>query len=299
MANGHHWDPRWPEPPFPGRVRRASSSTPTTTRRPTGYEGKNVLVLGIGNSACDIAVETSRVSNDLPGDAPRRLGDPQVLRLDAARRAGAGVARRARALLGSRAMWRSCAAIKATNGHPEDFGLPTPDHKLGEAHPTISSDLLRAHRARPRSGQAQHRAARGHAVRFVDGSVEQIDRIVYCTGYKISFPFLDHDLLDPPGTTRSSSTGGWSTRTCRASTSSGSCSRWARSCRSPSCQSEWVADVLQGRRGPAGRDDHGRGDRARAAGDAQALRGVQASHDPGGLRPTCAFCGASASAPKA
>jgi dimethylaniline monooxygenase (N-oxide forming) len=32
-------------------------------------------------------------------------------------------------------------------------------------------------------------------VRFVDGSVEQIDRIVWCTGYKISFPFLDDDLV--------------------------------------------------------------------------------------------------------
>ena len=34
-------------------------------------------------------------------------------------------------------------------------------------------------------------------MRFADGSVEPIDRIVYCTGYKISFPFFDHDLLDP------------------------------------------------------------------------------------------------------
>ncbi len=33
VANGHHWDARWPEPAFPARTRRRSSrSTPTTTR---------------------------------------------------------------------------------------------------------------------------------------------------------------------------------------------------------------------------------------------------------------------------
>ena len=37
----------------------------------------------------------------------------------------------------------------------------------------------------------------GDSVRFADGSVEQIDKIVYCTGYRISFPFFDHELLDP------------------------------------------------------------------------------------------------------
>ena len=39
-------------------------------------------------------------------------------------------------------------------------------------------------------------------MRFEDGSVERIDRIVYCTGYKISFPFFDRSLLDPSGDNR-------------------------------------------------------------------------------------------------
>ena len=62
VANGHHWNPRMPEPPFcgefDGRVMHAHDY-----KTPEGMEGKNVLVLGIGNSATDIAVETSRVSN--------------------------------------------------------------------------------------------------------------------------------------------------------------------------------------------------------------------------------------------
>jgi Flavin-binding monooxygenase-like len=35
----------------------------------------------------------------------------------------------------------------------------------------------------------------GDHVRFVDGTVEQIDAIIYCTGYKISFPFLDPEII--------------------------------------------------------------------------------------------------------
>ena len=63
VANGHHWDARLPEPAFPG----ADTFTGTQLHSHDyktfeGFEDKRVLVLGIGNSACDIAVETSKVS---------------------------------------------------------------------------------------------------------------------------------------------------------------------------------------------------------------------------------------------
>ena len=62
VANGHHWNPRYPEPPFPGEF-DGEAVHAHHYRTPKGYEGKNVLVLGFGNSAMDIAVETSRVAN--------------------------------------------------------------------------------------------------------------------------------------------------------------------------------------------------------------------------------------------
>jgi hypothetical protein len=92
--------------------------------------------------------------------------------------------------------------IKRVQGDPTEFGLPKPDHKVTEAHPTVSSDLL------PRIGHGRIKVKpnierlEGDSVRFADGSVEKIDKIVYCTGYKISFPFLDHELLDPSGDNR-------------------------------------------------------------------------------------------------
>jgi hypothetical protein len=86
--------------------------------------------------------------------------------------------------------------IDQVQGSMEDYGLPRPDHKLGEAHPTISSDLL------PRIGHGRIKPKpnidrlEGDRVRFSDGTSEQIDSIVYCTGYRISFPFLAPELLD-------------------------------------------------------------------------------------------------------
>ena len=65
VANGHHWDPRWPEPAFPG-----SESFPGTQlhahyyRTPDVLADKRVVVLGIGNSAVDIAVESSRIARE-------------------------------------------------------------------------------------------------------------------------------------------------------------------------------------------------------------------------------------------
>jgi dimethylaniline monooxygenase (N-oxide forming) len=59
VANGHHWDPRWPEPPFPGADGFAGEQIHAHYYREPGVlEGKRVLVLGIGNSAVDIAVES-------------------------------------------------------------------------------------------------------------------------------------------------------------------------------------------------------------------------------------------------
>ena len=79
------------------------------------------------------------------------------------------------------------------------YGLPKPDHKLFEAHPTVSSELL------PRLGHGDitvkpniDRFAGGRTVRFVDGSEEEIDLVVYCTGYKITFPFFDPKVFSAP-----------------------------------------------------------------------------------------------------
>jgi hypothetical protein len=87
---------------------------------------------------------------------------------------------------------------RLASGRMEDFGLPRPDHRFLEAHPTVSSELL----LRLGSGDAIAKPnvaeLQGDRVRFEDGSVEQIDAIIYATGYNITFPFFDPDFLSAP-----------------------------------------------------------------------------------------------------
>ena len=90
-------------------------------------------------------------------------------------------------------------ALGVAAGNMTTYGLPKPDHKLFEAHPTVSSELL------PRLGHGDikvkpniDRFSGGRTVRFADGSEEEIDLVVYCTGYKITFPFFDPEVIAAP-----------------------------------------------------------------------------------------------------
>jgi cation diffusion facilitator CzcD-associated flavoprotein CzcO len=197
VANGHHWDPRWPEPPFPGSEEFLGEQMHVHHyREPDVLRGKRVLVLGIGNSATDIAVESSRVA-DATFLAMRRGAYviPKYLRGKPTDETGSEVLSRLPLALQRRVFM---TALKTATGDVTAYGLPQPDHKLLEAHPTVSSELL------PRIGHGDITVKpnierfEGHRVRFADGSSEEIDLVIYCTGYKITFPFLDPSLLSAP-----------------------------------------------------------------------------------------------------
>jgi dimethylaniline monooxygenase (N-oxide forming) len=199
VANGHHWDPRWPEPPFPGAEEfEGEQMHAHYYREPDVLRGKRVLVLGIGNSATDIAVESSRIADAtflamrrgayiLPkymnGRPTDEAASPLLTRLPLSVQ---------RFFIGR--------MLGITAGDMTAYGLPKPDHKLLEAHPTVSAELL------SRLGHGDiavkpniDRFTGGRTVRFVDGSEEEIDLVVYCTGYKITFPFFEESFLSAEG----------------------------------------------------------------------------------------------------
>jgi dimethylaniline monooxygenase (N-oxide forming) len=196
VANGHHWDPRWPEPPFPGAdAFEGEQMHAHHYREPDVLVGKRVLVLGIGNSAVDIAVESSRIADATflamrrgAYVLPKYLGGKPIdeTRPPLMTRLPLPVQR----FLISR-------MLKLAIGEMTDYGLPKPDHKLLEAHPTVSAELL----SRVGHGDIAvkpniDRFPGGRTVRFADGSEGQIDLVVYCTGYKISFPFFAPEVFE-------------------------------------------------------------------------------------------------------
>jgi dimethylaniline monooxygenase (N-oxide forming) len=196
VANGHHWDPRWPEPPFPGTFDGVQTHAHHYVDNEP-FKGRRVLVVGIGNSAMDIAVESSFVAERTILSSrrgahviPKYLFGRPLDQIGVNRFTGA-------------LPWAFRKAIftsfyRVGVGRMEDYGLPRPDHDLGDAHPTISADFLN----RVAHGEIAYKPnvaeLLGDRVRFEDGSVEPVDAIVWCTGYKVSFPFFDPELISAP-----------------------------------------------------------------------------------------------------
>jgi len=192
IANGHHWDPLFPEYPgeFDGETLHSRSY-----RTPGIFRGKRVLIAGAGNSGCDIAVEAAQHASAAFHSLRRGYHFlPKFVRGYPIDVLGENL-RRWRMPLWVRRLAASYISNVAL-GSPQRFGLPAPDHRLFEAHPVINSQLLyhAGHGAiefRPEIAELC-----GAEVRFVDGSSEQIDMIVYATGYRASLPFIDPALLD-------------------------------------------------------------------------------------------------------
>ena len=87
------------------------------------------------------------------------------------------------------------ATMYLARGNVTRYGLPKPDHKIASAHPTISDDLLTRLSHGDITVKPNIDRLEGGKVYFADGTAEQIDVIVYCTGYKITFPFFDDSLV--------------------------------------------------------------------------------------------------------
>ncbi len=191
ICNGHHWAPNIPEIPgtFTGAEFHARDYR--TPFDPIDMRGKTIVVVGLGNTAVDIASELGQ----------RSLGTRLIV---SARR---GVWVLPKYLNGKPMdktplppwvpMWLKrrlgAMAVRRAVGNMEDYGLPTPDHQPLEAHPTVSSEFL----LRCGNGDIEVKPILTHKdgdhLLFADGSRERVDALIYATGYRLSFPFLAHE----------------------------------------------------------------------------------------------------------
>ncbi len=182
VCNGHHWKrslPAWVEG-FTGEVLHSKDYV-----RPDQLRGKRVLVLGGGNSGCDVISEAARVSSAAEWSLRRGywimpktfLGIPSV-----------ELMKPWLPVFAQRIVMR--AAIRLVVGRYSDYGLPQPDHRLFDAHPTINTEVfhyLKHGRIRVRPDVA---SVEGRLVRFADGSFAEYDIVVSATGFDLSYPFL-------------------------------------------------------------------------------------------------------------
>jgi hypothetical protein len=191
VCNGHHWDKRFPnyEGSFTGEFIHSKDY-----KRPEQLAGKRVLVIGGGNSACDLASEAARVGRECHISLRRGywflpktiFGIPLP-----------EIVPGWMPVFAQRLMLRSF--LRVVFGKYEKYGLPKPDHKIFEHHPTINSELLhyvKHGRIRPRPDVARFE---GRRVLFVDGSADEFDMIVCATGFHLSFPFLPRGIVPVEG----------------------------------------------------------------------------------------------------
>ncbi|MGC2235761.1 MAG: NAD(P)-binding domain-containing protein [Pyrinomonadaceae bacterium] len=187
VCSGHHWQKRFPdyEGEFAGEYFHSKDY-----KSPEQLAGKRVLVIGGGNSACDIASEAARVGESchlslrrgywfLPKTLFGRPSAESVLKYFP--------------LFVQRIFLK--LSLRVVLGKYEDYGLPKPDHKIFEHHPTLNSELLhylKHGRVKPRSDIKKFE---GKTVHFVDGTSDEFDTVVCGTGFYVSFPFLPEGFV--------------------------------------------------------------------------------------------------------
>jgi hypothetical protein len=192
IANGHHWDPLLPDfaGEFAGEMIHARQY-----KTPDQLHGNRVLVVGAGNSGCDIAVEAAQQAASAAISMRRGYHFLPKFLLGKPIDQCAERLHRYRVPLSIQRMI-SGMLVRVAVGPLWRYGLPRPTHRLFESHPIINSQLpyFVGHGkidVRPDVARLD-----GHRVEFTDGTSAEFELIICATGYKVSVPFLDPQHLN-------------------------------------------------------------------------------------------------------
>ncbi|MBX6355387.1 MAG: NAD(P)-binding domain-containing protein [Micromonosporaceae bacterium] len=194
VANGHNWWPKTPayegQEQFRGEVVHASAYSD-----PAQLRGRKVLVVGAGNTGCDLAVEAAQQAAKCWHSTRRGywytpkyvMGRPadQVNDLTLALRLPLRLRQ-----------WLFHRVLRMTVGDLSRFGLPRPDHKVYETHPIVNSQLiyyLGHGRITPVPDVARFTRT---GVELTDGSTIDPDLVLLATGYLPRFEFLAPEILN-------------------------------------------------------------------------------------------------------
>lgn len=188
LANGTLAKPNTPvfHGEFSGELLHTSGYT-----SPEQLRGRRVLLIGAGNSGCDIAVDA--VHHAASVDMSVRRGYHFVPRYLFGRPSdtlnqGRPLPPRLKQAVDSR-------VLRAFTGDPVRFGFPKPDHRIYESHPIVNTLVLH------HLGQGDLRIRPdverfdGAAVRFRDGSADDYDLVLLATGYTLDYPFVAREHL--------------------------------------------------------------------------------------------------------
>lgn len=189
IANGTLHHPRWPKLPgeFTGELMHSCDY-----RHPELFDDKRVLIVGCGNSACDMAVDAVHRARSV--DLSVRRGYYFLPKFIAGRPTdtlggGLPLPRRLKQKL-------DATLIRLVVGRPSDYGLPDPDYRMYEAHPVINSLVLHHLGHGDITPRADIADMQGKTVTFRDGTTGDYDLVLLATGYHLHYPFIDDQYLN-------------------------------------------------------------------------------------------------------
>ena len=188
IANGHNWNPKTPQYPgqdeFRGEIIHSADYKGADVLR-----GRRVLVVGAGNTGCDVAVESAQNAAHTWHSTRRgyyynpkyAMGRPSDQTADLLLAMRLPLALR-------RAMFKG--TLRLTVGDFAKFGLKKPDHKFFETHPIVNQQLVYYVGHGDITPADDIERFDGDGVVFTDGTRADVDLVVFCTGYLVRFPFL-------------------------------------------------------------------------------------------------------------
>ncbi|XP_053324712.1 flavin-containing monooxygenase 1-like isoform X2 [Spea bombifrons] len=198
VCSGHHTEPNYPLEAFPGiKVFKGKYFHSREYKTAEGFKGKRVLIVGMGNTGCDIAVELSRTAS-------------QVF---LSTRRGSWVMSR---VFEQGYPWDICFDTRFQNWFRNILPVSVVswliDRKVNEWFDHANYGLQPYDRTQFKepllNDELPSRITCGfvlvkpeviefteNSVKFDDGTTENIDVIIFATGYNFSFPFLDESII--------------------------------------------------------------------------------------------------------
>lgn len=190
LATGNQWHPHLPE--FPGEFAGEMFHS-REHRNASRFDGRRVLVVGAGNSGCDIACDAATRAAHASISVRRGyrfvpkylFGLPTDVFAHRGPDLPAAVEQR---------MFTSL--LDRLVGDVTRFGLPAPDHAVLSSHPIMNTTVLDHLGHGDLTARADVARFDGSTVHFVDGTSDDFDVVVLATGYRPQFPVVDAAVFD-------------------------------------------------------------------------------------------------------
>jgi hypothetical protein len=190
IATGTLSEPSIPdlEGEFTGELMHTS-----TYKDPEIFKGRRVLIIGAGNSGCDIAVDAVHQAASV--DMSVRSGYWFIPKYIFGRPADT-LNQRKKPLPPWLKTRIDGTLLRLLTGDPTRFGFIKPDHRVYETHPILNTLVL--HHAGHGDIRVRGDVARlaGDSVEFKDGSRAGYDLVMLATGYRLHYPYVDPQHLN-------------------------------------------------------------------------------------------------------